>query len=246
MTDEELNGAIEDESQLAENEDEFIMIVKDLSRTFKKREHTVEAISNIDLKIKKGDFISLQGPSGSGKSTLLNLMGCLDKPTSGDIIIGASNVAKMSEKERDKIRGTQIGFVFQSFNLLPILNAIENVELPMEHGDLSKEEKREKAIGLLKLVDLEERGTHRPREMSQGEQQRVAIARALAIDPSIILADEPTGNLDSVTGEKIMGLLSSLNDNLGTTIVVVTHDDKMAKYAKKRVFLEDGRIIQDH
>jgi putative ABC transport system ATP-binding protein len=215
-----------------------------VSKVYDKKGHKVNALSEIDLEIQKGDYISLQGPSGSGKTTLLNILGCLDRPTSGEVFIDGKDVTKMKENELYKIRSGKIGFIFQTFNLFPILNAKENVLLPMELTDLSMNDRRVKARILLELVGLKERMKHRPSELSAGEKQRVAIARALANDPSIILADEPTGNLDSKTGKHIMELLKELNEKTGTTIIVVTHDDKMAKLTKKILNLKDGRIAK--
>ena len=221
-----------------------ILKVNHVSKVYIKKEQRVNALSGIDLEIQKGDYISLQGPSGSGKTTLLNILGCLDKPTSGEVIIDGKDVSRMKEKELFKIRSGKIGFIFQTFNLFPILNAEENVLLPMELTKIPMKERRLKAQKLLELVGLKERLQHRPSELSAGEKQRVAIARAMANDPSIILADEPTGNLDSKTGKRIMDLLRELNEKTGTTIVVVTHDDKMAKLTKKILNLIDGKIAK--
>jgi putative ABC transport system ATP-binding protein len=219
-----------------------ILEIKNLSKVFEKRGRRVHALAKVNLEVKKGEYISIQGPSGSGKTTLLNVLGCLDKPTSGKLVIDGLKVSHMNGNSLSKIRAQKIGFIFQEFNLIPILNAVENVELPMELIDIPKNERRTKAEELLKLVDLSHRKDHLPGELSAGEQQRVAIARALANDPAIILADEPTGNLDSKTSKKIMRLLDKLNQNLGTTIIVVTHDDKMARLTKKLVFIKDGKI----
>jgi len=219
-----------------------ILVVDGLSKVFQKGKSKVHALSGANLKIKKGDFVAIMGPSGSGKTTLLNIIGCLDKSTNGNIIFNGKHIAKLNENELSKIRRDKIGFIFQSANLLPILNAIENVELPMEAKKIPKDESLKRAKYLLKLVGLEERMKQRPNQLSAGEQQRVAIARAFANQPSIILADEPTGNLDSKTGEIIMELLQSLNQNIGATIIVVTHDEKMALYANKKMIIEDGKI----
>ena len=220
-----------------------IMEIAGLKKVFRKKHNKIKALSNLDLNIERGDFISLQGPSGSGKTTLLNLMGCLDKPTAGKIVLDGIDTSKLGDNELAKIRREKIGFIFQSFNLIPILNAQENVELPMENTKLTKAQRQEKAKNLLMLVGLYKRATHRPDELSAGEKQRVAIARALANDPAIILADEPTGNLDSKRGRNIMELLCDLNKKTGTTIFVVTHDDNMACYAKKKLYMKDGSLI---
>ena len=219
-----------------------ILELKNLNKVFEKRGRKVHALAKINFDIKKGEYISIQGPSGSGKTTLLNILGCLDKPTSGKLIIDRIKVSEMNGNSLSKIRAQKIGFIFQEFNLIPILSAIENVELPMELTELPKRKRRKKAKKLLKIVGLSQRLDHLPGELSAGEQQRVAIARALANDPAIILADEPTGNLDSKTSKKIMKLLDKLNEDLGTTIIVVTHDDKMARLTKKLVFIKDGKI----
>ena len=219
-----------------------ILEIKNLSKVFEKRGRKVHALAKVNLEVKAGEYISIQGPSGSGKTTLLNVLGCLDKPSSGKLIIDGIKVSEMNGNSLSKIRAQKIGFIFQDFNLIPILNAVENVELPMELTNIPKNKRREKAIKLLKLVNLSHRSDHLPGELSAGEQQRVAIARALANDPAIILADEPTGNVDSKTKKKIMDLLNKLNAELGTTIIVVTHDDKMARLTKKLVFIKDGKI----
>ena len=219
-----------------------ILVVSDLSKVFQKGKIKVRALSEVNLNITKGDFVAIMGPSGSGKTTLLNILGCLDTSTSGNVILDGKNIAKLNEYELSKIRRDKIGFIFQSANLLPILNATENVELPMEAKKIPKGESLKIAKHLLKLVGLEERMKQRPNQLSAGECQRVAIARAFANKPAIILADEPTGNLDSKTGSIIMELLKTLNKNLGTTIIVVTHDEKMALYADKKLVIEDGKI----
>jgi putative ABC transport system ATP-binding protein len=183
------------------------------------------------------------GPSGSGKTTLLNMLGCLDKPTQGKVILDGADVTKVREKNLYEVRRHKIGFVFQTFNLLPYLNAIENVELPMEGTKKSKDERRTRARELLKLVGLSEREDHRPHRLSAGEQQRVGIATALANNPAILLADEPTGNLDSKTKYEIIRLLGKLNIDQGTTIVMVTHDSHMAAHAGRMLFLSDGKLL---
>ncbi|MFA5771349.1 MAG: ABC transporter ATP-binding protein [Thermoplasmata archaeon] len=223
------------------NDSRDIIAIEKLSKVFEKKGDKVRALSEICLSIKRGDYIALQGPSGSGKTTLLNILGCLDRPTSGKVTIEGTDVSTMNEKELAKLRSNKIGFIFQSFNLIPIFNAIENVELPMVNTKVPKNERKKRARELLNLVGLSERVRHTPYELSAGEQQRVAIARALANKPLVILADEPTGNLDSKTGERIMNLLGELN-KMGTTVVVVTHDDKMARLTKKTIRMEDGKI----
>jgi putative ABC transport system ATP-binding protein len=195
--------------------------------------------------VNKGEFVSIMGPSGSGKTTLLNVLGCLDKPTEGKVLLDQIDIAKQPEEELYKIRRNKIGFVFQTFNLLPYLNAIENVELPMECVGKPKKERRERAKELLQTVNLSGREDHRPQKLSAGEQQRVAIARAMANDPAIILADEPTGNLDGKNKREIVNLLANLNINRGTTIVVVTHDSHVASHTERVLLLQDGRITKE-
>lgn len=207
---------------------------------------SVEALRGVDLKFEKEDFISIIGPSGSGKSTLMHLIGCLDLPTKGEVFLNGHNIANMDENELAQVRGRTIGFVFQTFNLIPTLNAVENVTLPMIFQGIPKDEREDKAIMLLNQVGLGKRLHHKPSEMSGGERQRVAIARALANDPDIILADEPTGNLDSKTGHTIMDLIVDLHKNFGKTIINVTHDPYIAKFADKVVRIVDGQITKNH
>jgi putative ABC transport system ATP-binding protein len=221
---------------------EQILVIKNLSRFFKVGKNQVHALKKTDLSINRGEFVAIMGPSGSGKTTLLNLLGCLDKPSYGNLILDGVDVTKLNESELSDIRRDKIGFIFQNANLIPILNAIENVGLPMECIGTSKEERIKRAKYLLKLVYLQERMKQRPNQLSAGEKQRVSIARAFANKPTIILADEPTGNLDSETSQRIMELLTALNKQLGTTIIVVTHDEKMALYADKKMVIQDGRI----
>jgi putative ABC transport system ATP-binding protein len=222
---------------------ELILKTEKMGKIFKMGGRTIRALSEVNLQIKKGDFISIMGPSGSGKTTLLNMLGCLDKPTWGKVILEDTNVSNVSEKNLYKIRRHKVGFVFQTFNLMPYLNAIENVELPMECTKKSRNEKKQRARELLKLVGLSEREEHRPHRLSAGEQQRVAIARALANNPSIVLADEPTGNLDTKTKYEVIRLLGKLNIEQGTTIVMVTHDSQIAAHAGRMLFLNDGRLL---
>ena len=219
-----------------------LITTKKLSKVYKMEGYQVDALNKVSLTIRKGDFIALQGPSGSGKTTLLNLFGCLDSPSSGTLNINKMDVSTMNEAQLRDIRGKNIGYIFQNFNLLPILNAVENVELPMEHTIKNKSERREKALELLKMVGLEDRANHRVNLLSGGEKQRVSIARSMANSPPIILADEPTGNLDSNTGMEIMKLLQTLNKKFQTTIIMVTHDNTMAEMTQKILYLRDGKI----
>lgn len=204
------------------------------------------ALKGTDLEIAPGAFVTIMGPSGSGKSTLLNIIGLLDVPTRGKVILKGEDVSLLSEDQLSKLRGKTIGFVFQEFNLLPNLNSLENVELPMIFQGISKEEREKKAKDFLISVGLGERLFHQPAELSAGERQRVALARAFANNPELVIADEPTGNLDSVTGKKIMGLLTDFHKKKGKTIIVVTHDPNIANYSKQIINIKDGQIIPDH
>ena len=204
----------------------------------------VQAIRDINLKVSEGDFTAIIGSSGSGKSTLMNLIGCLDTPTKGHVFIDGKDISKMTGDQLAVIRREKIGFIFQSFNLIPSLSAMQNVELPMVFKGIKEKERLKRAKDFLERVGLNERMNHKPSELSGGEKQRVAIARSLANDPVLILADEPTGNLDSKTSEKIIKILKDLNDE-GKTVLVITHDTPVAKHTKKRLILKDGSIIQE-
>ena len=223
---------------------ELALKTENIDKIYKLDGRQVRALSDVTLDIKKGDFLSIMGPSGSGKSTLLNILGCLDTPTHGTAFLDGVNVTKVAEKNLCKIRKNKIGFVFQTFNLMPWLNAIENVELPMDGTKKSKIERQKRAHKLLEMVGLSKRIDHRPHKLSAGEQQRVAIARALANSPAIVLADEPTGNLDAKTKYEIMKLLGKLNTEQGTTIVMVTHDSKVGSRANRVLFLNDGKLLK--
>jgi len=222
-----------------------VLQLEKLSKSYTLGKHTVPALSNMNLTVTAGEFVAIMGPSGSGKTTLLNMIGCIDKPTNGQILIDGIDAANLPENQLYKIRRDKMGFVFQTFNLLPYLNARENVELPMEGRIKSKSERRERASKLLGMVGLSGREEHRPQRLSAGEQQRVAIARALANDPAIILADEPTGNLDSQNKQGIIKLLANLNVTQGTTIIMVTHDGEAAHHAERMLLLRDGKIIKE-
>lgn len=206
----------------------------------------ITVLKDINLEIQRGDFMTIMGPSGSGKSTLMYLIGCLDTPTKGKVFLENTDVSLLSNNQLASIRGRKIGFVFQQFNLLPNLTALENVTLPMVFQKKPEKERIERAKDLLISVGLGKRINHRPAELSGGERQRVAIARALANDPEIIVADEPTGNLDSTSGKVVMDIFKDLHQKEGRTIVVVTHDPNIAKYSKKIVHIKDGRIIKNH
>ncbi|MEM7826376.1 MAG: ABC transporter ATP-binding protein [Candidatus Aenigmatarchaeota archaeon] len=221
-----------------------IIELKNVSKIYKMDEVEVTALRDVNLKIREKEFVAVVGPSGSGKSTLLHLMGLLDKPTSGKIFLEGIDTSKLKDKQLARLRGRKIGFVFQFFNLYPTLTALENVQLPMIIAEKDKRESEKRAFELLKKVGLEKRANHLPSQLSGGERQRVAIARALANNPSLILADEPTGNLDSKSGEEVMKILDKLQEE-GKTIVMVTHEMNIAKYAERTIYLKDGRIIKE-
>ncbi len=204
----------------------------------------IEALAGVDLQIAANEYIAIMGPSGSGKSTFMNILGCLDSPTEGTYILNSHEVSNLSDDELARIRNKEIGFVFQTFNLLPRATAFQNVELPLIYGGISTVERRKRASDALEAVGLSDRAVHRPNELSGGQRQRVAIARALVNRPSIILADEPTGNLDSRTGEEIMAIMNEIHD-AGNTIVIVTHEEYIAEHAKRIVRLRDGLIESD-
>jgi putative ABC transport system ATP-binding protein len=204
----------------------------------------VEALRSVDLTIDHGQYLAIMGASGSGKSTMMNILGCLDRPTSGEYLLDGGDVAQMDDDSLSRVRGRKIGFVFQAFNLISELNIVENVEVPLFYQGVPKHVRRERAIEKLRIVGLGDRLTHRPRELSGGQQQRVAIARALVTEPSIIMADEPTGNLDSKTGIAILELLTELHES-GMTIIVVTHDERVADRCQRIVRLRDGEIESD-
>lgn len=220
-----------------------IIELKNVWKTYKMGDNNVHALQGIDLKVEHGEFIAIQGPSGSGKSTAMNLVGCLDTPTRGDVFLDGHNISSLSESDLAQIRGQKIGFIFQKFNLIDSLTALENVTLPMTFQGIPEQERLERGEKLLKQFGLGERMDHKPNQLSGGQQQRVAIARALAIDPPVILADEPTGNLDSKTGKEVMEFLRELHKHHNKTIVLVTHDDVLATRADKIAFLKDGKII---
>lgn len=223
---------------------EYIIDTRDVHKVYNPGlDSELHVLKGINLKVKREEFIAILGPSGSGKTTLLDIIGCLLKPTSGDILIDGVLTNDLDDGELAKIRGKKIGFVFQQYNLIASQTALENVELPMRINGKSKKEAEKRASSLLKLVGLGERMYHRPSQLSGGEQQRVAIARSLANYPKIILADEPTGNLDTKTGKKVLETLKELNKKKGYTIVVVTHDHRIEKYAGKIINLMDGSII---
>lgn len=226
----------------AENNDGLLVDLRDITKEFQLGEVTVQALRGVDLQVHAGNFMSIMGPSGSGKSTLMNILGCLDVPTSGTYYLDSEDVSRMGERRLAMVRCRRIGFVFQSFNLLPRTSALANVELPLVYAGAGMRERREKARHALEMVDLADRMDHKPNELSGGQQQRVAIARALVNDPAIILADEPTGNLDTKTGKEIMQLFTHLNQEQALTVIFVTHDPETAQYTRRTVHLRDGLV----
>ncbi len=222
-----------------------VVRVIDLEKNYYLESVTVRALQGVTVTVEEGDFVALMGPSGSGKSTLLNLLGCLDRPTSGNYFLGDEDVAQMDDDQLSEIRSRYLGFIFQSYNLLPQYTVVENIEIPLLYqGSKLTEETREWCVSLADLVGLGNRLDHRPMQLSGGQQQRVAIARSLVNDPQVVLADEPTGNLDSKTSDEIMALLSRLN-NAGKTIIMVTHENDIARWARRVVRMRDGLIESD-
>ncbi len=215
-----------------------------VSKTFGDGTSIIRALDGVDLKIEKGEFVAIVGPSGSGKSTMMNLIGCLDRPSNGVVKIAGEDLSMLNDKKLTELRNYAIGFIFQSFFLLPKTTALENVATPLLYRGVHSKEAKKKALSMLKKLGMSDRATHGPTELSGGQQQRVAIARALVTEPSLILADEPTGALDSATGKQVMDLLTELNQE-GITIVLITHDLDVAKRAKRRISLKDGKIISD-
>jgi putative ABC transport system ATP-binding protein len=224
--------------------DGAVIRAENLWRTYQMGAEEIHALRGVSFTIDKGEYVAVMGPSGSGKSTLMNLIGCLDTPTSGTYVLRGKVVSEMDDDELAAIRNREIGFVFQTFNLLPRATALHNVELPLVYAGIPREERLEKAKGALAMVDLADRVEHRPNELSGGQRQRVAIARALVMNPSILLADEPTGNLDTATGEEIMRLFRQLHDQ-GHTIILVTHERDIADHAQRTIHIRDGRIESD-
>jgi putative ABC transport system ATP-binding protein len=224
-----------------------VISIRDLTKVYQVGEIAVHALRGISLEIETGEFVAVVGPSGSGKSTLMHILGCLDKPTAGHYFLDGKDVSTLTDDELSEIRNKKIGFVFQGFNLLSRTSALENVELPLLYGgNVSATERRDRAMEALKAVGLESRAHHHPNQLSGGQQQRVAIARALMNNPSILMADEPTGNLDSRTSVEVMDIFQGLKDNRGITIVLITHEPDVAAYGSRIVTFKDGHIVSDH
>lgn len=223
---------------------ENIFDIRDVSKVYSMKGIETHALRGVNLTIKRGEYAAIIGPSGSGKSTLMHIMGCLDTPTRGKVIIEGSDTSEMDDNELARIRRKKIGFVFQSYNLIPGLTAIENIALPMRFNGIGRGDAQRRAAELLKKVGLGDRMEHKPSEMSGGEQQRVAIARSLANDPDVIMGDEPTGNLDSKTSEEIMDVIGDLHKNTGKTVIIVTHDRSVAKRASRKIRMLDGKVAK--
>lgn len=218
--------------------------LKGITKTFKLGDETIHALDDLDLTIKDGEFLAIIGPSGSGKTTLANIIGCLDSPTSGDVSISGENIKSLKDNILSHFRNKKIGFVFQTFNLQSGFNALENVMLPLILSKMPAKKRKEKATECLRLVGLADRMNHKPNQLSGGQRQRVSIARAIANDPEIIIADEPTGNLDSGKGQEILNLLRELNKKKGITLIIITHDPRVAKQADRVISIQDGKIAK--
>ena len=225
--------------------EELVIETRDLSRVYKRDEFEVQALTGASIEIRRGEFVALMGPSGSGKSTLLHLIAAMDRPSGGAIAVLGEDLRSLSDREIARWRNEHIGFIFQTFNLIPVLSALENVELPLKLTNLSKKERIEHARTALKLVGLGDRLGHLPKQLSGGQEQRVAIARAIVTDPDLILADEPTGNLDANSANEVLNLLAQLNKEFGKTVVMVTHDPHAARFATRIRYLDKGRLLPE-
>lgn len=224
---------------------DVVIQVRDLRKVYEMGTQQVHALCGVSLMVKRGEMVAIMGPSGSGKSTLMNILGCLDQPTAGEYFLDGEDVSRMNDDQLASVRNRRVGFVFQSFNLLARTSALDNVTLPLTYAGLSARERRERAETVLSAVGLTNRMHHLPNELSGGQQQRVAIARALVNQPAIIMADEPTGNLDSRSGEEVMAILQQLNREQGITVILVTHDPRIARHAERVIHLFDGEIVRE-
>ncbi len=222
---------------------DIVVDAREVTKVYTMGEVEVHALRGLSMTIKQGEVIAIMGPSGSGKSTLMNILGCLDRPTNGDYLLDGESVAELNDDQLADIRNRKVGFIFQSFNLLPRATALANVELPLRYARNGKN-RRKRARGALEVVGLADRMTHRPNELSGGQQQRVAIARAIVNEPSIVMADEPTGNLDTASGDAIMDVLLNLNKERGTTLIIVTHDPEIAEQTQRTVRILDGKVME--
>lgn len=226
-------------------QEELLVQLKSITKAYKKGKDWVQVLADVNLDIQRGDFLALMGPSGSGKTTLLNLLGGLDRPTSGELIIGNQRLDTMSSSQLTKWRAAHVGFIFQFYNLMPVLTAEKNVELPLLLTNLSSKQRKQHVAAALELVGLSDRATHYPSELSGGQEQRVAIARALVSDPDILLCDEPTGDLDRATADDVLNLLQTLNQAQQKTIIMVTHDPRAADHAKRTLYMDKGALVKD-
>src|SRR5271169_2664538 len=224
--------------------DEAAVALDGVCKTYKRDRQPLVVLDRINLSVSQGEFLALMGPSGSGKTTLLNLIAGIDRPTSGSVVVAETNLTALSENALAKWRGRSVGFIFQFYNLIPVLTAVGNVELPLMLTSLTKKERRERALTALKIVGLEDRGRHYPKQLSGGQEQRVAIARAIVTDPRVVVADEPTGDLDAKSAEEILDLMQTLNEEFGKTIVMVTHDPRAASRAHTQKYLEKGVLLE--
>jgi len=238
-----MTAPVSDTAPAERAEDEPLVLIRGLTKHYIRGDQVIPVLVDINLDVHAGDFVALMGPSGSGKSTLLNLIAGIDKPSAGEIHVAGVNIAQLSEGDLAAWRSAHVGFIFQFYNLMPVLTAFQNVELPLQLTNLSRRQRRERVEHTLALVGLSDRMEHYPNELSGGQQQRVAIARALIADPTLIVADEPTGDLDRTTAEEILGLLDGLNRELGKTIIMVTHDPKAAGKARRLIHLEKGVLV---
>ena len=230
---------------MSESSNDPVVVVKDVCKEYRKNDNVLTVLHNMNLELEAGDYVSLMGPSGSGKSTLLNLIAGLDKPTSGSVSVCGQNLGKTSQSALAKWRSRHVGFIFQMYNLIPVLTAYENVELPLTLTPLKKSQRTQQVKTALEIVGLADRMDHYPRQLSGGQEQRVSIARAIATDPTLIVADEPTGDLDAKSGNEILDLMHRLNDEFNKTIIMVTHDPRAAARAKRNLNLLDGRLVSD-